>query len=238
MSSVHPKQAQLGNRLTSRPWGTGGSAYRLWRGTRRRGWRVRKRARANPVLDRPRWGGPADLLDREGNRWRDQRERWTLHSVGARPIETRMRVASRVAERKLLELRPAESRRLRHHQLVRRDSGRVVVSAVMDATGGRLEVMLMPVRQRAHRNGEAARECQEAGEETSRQGAEHEGKLMSWRTRGRGPRRASEWIAYTDARLRHCVHGGESKVRPPDGLNAPIGAIESGEERPNRGQGR
>lgn len=97
-----------------------------------------------------------------------------------------MRMTSRVFERKLLDLQRTESRRLPLGQLVRRLVTRVVV-AVVAAVSLRLVVMLMSVRQVAHRDGQAARERENTGEKTSCQGTEHEGNLRSRTNEKRGP---------------------------------------------------
>jgi uncharacterized membrane protein len=150
---------------------------------------VRERARTNPVVDRLRWCCRSNLLDRHGDRRRHERERRTLHSIGARAIEARVRMASRIAGRKLFELQPVGRHWLRRGVLVRRHTALVVVVVVMVVAvvvvaGDCLEEMAVTVCQRTHRNGKAARERQEAGEETSRQGTEHERKLTSRRHEG------------------------------------------------------
>lgn len=152
-----------------------------------------ERAWTDPIVDGRRRSRLHHLLELDGNRRREQRERGALHSIGACAIEARMRMVSRIVEGKLLELQRAETSSLRLGQLVRPFVRRVVVVAVMAAARLCLVEMLVPVRQRAHGNGEAGGESEQTGEETSRQRTGHDGKLTSSRNGGTGrPPRVAE----------------------------------------------
>ena len=174
-----------------------------------------ERAWTDPIVDGRRWSRLLHLLELDGNRRREQRERGALHSIGARAIEARMRMVSRIIDGKLFELQCTGARWLRLGQLMCRLVGRVVVVAVMAGAGVRLVVMLVPVRQRAHGNGEAARKSEQAGEETSRQRTEHDGKLTSSRNGGTGrPPRVAELEATGRPPGRGPLWGGtREKVR-------------------------